>query len=237
MTAITKPCPNCRRTLVGRVETDGSGHTVDVWPPCPCEAGAAVIALQPDELSYEERAAAARKTGVCMDCDQPVEGRRGWALRCADHKRRARLDQENAARRTKEKRAERRKYERKYRRKKSVRERRNARRRELHAERMATDPEYAEAYRRRKQRETSIKHPSYVKRIEYFRRTNADPERAERKRQLAREAYYRAHPQRPKPVCATCEEPIPYDGRGAPPKYHQTDECNPYFTRSDQKVA
>jgi len=238
MSTITKPCPDCRRTLVGRITTDGRGHAVDEWPVCICARGAGDLQLQPDELSDAERAAAARKTGVCMDCEEPVEGKRGWALRCAEHKRRAVLDRENAKRRTKEGRTKRRKYERKTRRTKAAREKRNARRRELHQERMENDPEYAAEYRRRKQRETSINHPSYQRRIEYFRRTNADPDRAERKRQWALEKYYQENPIRPDPHCATCGDPIDWiPGEGRPPKYHQTAACNPWFVAAGEEAA
>jgi hypothetical protein len=202
------------------------------WPPeeffdgmarCKaCYAAQKKLALELKEIADtpEERARIRKKRGVCQECPNPVEGTIGRSLYCAACNKRRRRTRE-----------------RKHRRGPEVRERRAARRRELHAERMATDPEYAEAYRRRKQRETSIRHPSYEKRIEYFRRLNADPERAERKRQLARDAYYREHPERPKPFCATCEGPIPYNGRGRPPKYHRTRGCNPFFQSRDQEAA
>lgn len=237
MSAITKPCPLCRRVLVGRVGTDGRGHTVDEWPVCPCQAGAPAVRLQPDELTYEERVAAVRQTGICMDCDQPVEGTKGKALRCAEHKRRAKLDQENAARRSKAGRAKRRKYERKRLRQKTVREARNRRKRKLHAERMATDPEYAKEYRRRRQRETLASHPSRERYLETQRRHNADPTRAEQKREQARRRYYELRPERPDPHCATCGEQIDWSPPGRPPKYHQTRECNPWHVSEGQAEA
>lgn len=216
----TGRCRQCGRLQV-TITTNGSGQLVEQATPCPCPKA------EPKRPSYAEQAAEARKTGVCMDCEGPVEGTVGKALRCATHKRAAIRRTNNDGRKTPEARRKRRQYERRIRRGEAYRERRNARRRELHAERMANDPEYRERYRRRRQRETSFSHPGYERRIEYFRRTNAEPERAERKRMLAREAYYRENPVRPDPHCETCGDRIDYDGRGAPPKYHPTKACHP----------
>lgn len=234
MSAITKRCPSCRRTLVGRLNTDRCGHVVEEWPTCPCESGAPPLELQPDDLSYEERAAAARKTGICMDCDQQVEGARGRALRCAEHKRRAKLDAANAARRTKRGRKKRRKYERARLKNPEFRERRLARRRELHAERMENDPEYASEYRRRRQRETLASYPGRDAYLAKQAEHNAVAERQEKKREQARQRYYELHPERPDPHCATCGERIDWTpGRGRPPKYHQTPDCNPRWAIRD----
>lgn len=162
----------------------------------------------------EERLRLRKRMGICQECPNPVRGVVGKTLHCEACGRRhdlARRRKTDTARRRGER-----------------GDKRRARKRELHAERMANDPVYAAAYRKRKQHETSINHPSYSKRIEYFTRTNAEPERAQKKRDWAKNKYYELHPERPQPVCATCQEPIPYDGKGKPPKYHQTDECIPY---------
>lgn len=177
--------------------------------------------LKKEAETPEERARIRKRRGICQECPNPVDGTVGKSLYCAACNKRRRRQREK-----------------KHRRKEEVRERRNARRRELHAERMKTDPEYAAEYRRRRQRETSITHPSYPKRIEYFNRTNADPERAERKRQHALQRYYEIHPERPDPHCATCGEAVDWTPRlGRPPKYHQTPACNPWFRSSDQEAA
>jgi len=42
---------------------------------------------------------------------------------------------------------------------------------------------------------------------------------AERRRQLAREQYYRLHPDRPVPACRCCGVAIPWDGRGRPKQW------------------
>jgi hypothetical protein len=235
----TRPCPKCQRRLIGRMDTDGRGNLVEEWPRCICEAGAKPVQLQPDELTYAEREQVARNTGICMDCSERVEGQKGKALRCGPHKVRARLDQGNASKKRPAGAARRRAYEQAYR-QGEVRARRNARRRELHQERMANDPNYAAAFRRRRERETSIKSPSYAKRIAYFNRTNADPKRAQKKRDWALRKYYELHPERPSPVCATCSESIDWKSgvdKGRPPKYHQTRECNPYFRAVGQERA
>lgn len=170
------------------------------------------LRLKEEAGTPEERERLRKKRGICQECPQPVAGVVGRSLFCAACNKRRRRSREK-----------------KHRRRPDVREHRATRRRELHAERMANDPEYARAYRAQKQRETSINHPSYTRRIEYFTRTNADPERAEKKREWTRQRYYELHPDRPQPVCATCTEAISYDGRGKPPKYHQTEACNPWI--------
>jgi len=109
---------------------------------------------------------------------------------------------------------------------------RSARRRQLHAERMQ-DPEYAAAYRQRRQRERSVHNAGYAKLLETDRRLNSDPERQQRKREHSRKRYRDRHPERPDPHCVTCGDRIPYDGRGKPPKYHQTNQCNPHYRQSD----
>ena len=171
-----------------------------------------------------------------MECDQPVAGRRGWALRCQSHKQQAKRAADRERRQRADVARDRSKWERKYRRRKAVRERRSARRRELHAERMK-DPAYRAEYRRRRQRETLFNSPGRQKYLATQQRHNTDPVRAEKKRAQARQRYYELHPERPKPVCATCQQPIPYDGCGAPPKYHQTVECNPHHRRQGKAGA
>jgi hypothetical protein len=90
-------------------------------------------------------------------------------------------------------------------------------------------PEQREVHRVRKQRETLASYPGRAKYLDYHRRYNADPARQQRKREQALRRYYEQHPTRPSPVCATCSEPIPWPGKGRPPKYHPTKECNPSY--------
>jgi hypothetical protein len=114
-----------------------------------------------------------------------------------------------------------------------ARERRYARRRELHQERMASDPVYAAEYRKRRQRETLFSSPGRPKYMATQRKHNANPARQQRKRELARTAYLAEHPQRPAPVCVTCGAAIPWEPKpkgasGRPPKYCYRVECIPY---------
>jgi hypothetical protein len=94
---------------------------------------------------------------------------------------------------------------------------------------MAGDPEYAAAYRRRRQRETIFSARGRERYMATQRRHNADPARKARKRELALARYYELHPDRPRPFCATCNKPIEFSGRGRPAKYHQTEDCHPYL--------
>lgn len=221
-------CPRCRFSCVVSFGTDGKGRLTESRERCLCERGLWPPAKAGTE---KERNARLRKAGQCRDCGRPVEGTAGLAVRCAEHKRTARRDQERASRRRNK--AKRRRSERKRRRRPEVRERRCGRRRELHAERMRNDPAYAAEYRRRRQRETLFNSPGREKYLERQRRHNSDPTRIARKRAHALARYYEKHPVRPSPVCATCGGPVPWSpGHGRPPKYHQTQACNPRWATS-----
>lgn len=230
-------CPHCRDRVPLRFGTDGNGRLVETRDPCSCETRAAAAiktkAVSPpgeDDFTYEERVRIARKTGVCVDCTSPVDGKKGFALRCAVHKREARLRyyREYRNRNLEEAREQSRAYYRAM--PPEKRAERKARELERQRERMASDPEYAQQYRLKRQREHLLSYPGREKYLATQRRHNADPARRERKRRLALEAYYRKHPVRPKPVCATCSQPIPWEaGKGCPPKYCPTRECNPHF--------
>lgn len=239
MNQVKRTCWTCGEARLARFDTDGRGNLVEVCPPCACERGAAAAAsarkraLQDDE-TVEDRKDLARRTGECMDCGAPVAGTRGRALCCAAHKAEAKRAQMRADyRRHLE--ARRDADRRRWRSDPEAQRRKAVLKRERHRERMASDPAYAKAYRLQRQRETLFTHPRYEARLEYFRRTNAEPERAERRRELARRKYYELHPERPSPVCATCSAPIPYSGTGAPPKYHQTPACNPHLRSPSQR--
>lgn len=103
-----------------------------------------------------------------------------------------------------------------------------ARLRKLPKKKKAQLLEYKRLYRKanpdkvraQKQRYIAKKTPAYV---EYHRRYNARPKRAQRKREQATAAYYRDHPDRPAPVCEKCElpiawKPLPRGRAGRPPK-------------------
>jgi hypothetical protein len=190
MAVAMQGCPRCSRRTPVRFGTDGNGNLVQLVEPCACtRSGVAApkrsAAGGPDDFTAEERERIARKTGICMDCPRPVEGKRGWALRCAEHKRTARRTRESEWRAAHPERV--REKERNYRSKPGVREHINARERELHARRMETDPAYRERYRRRRQRETLFTNPNRAKYMETQARANADPARRERKRRRTRE--------------------------------------------------
>lgn len=224
-------CGGCRERKPVRLDTDGGGQLVEVRDPCACERmPGRVIANQPRQ-GPERRAKAARLTGLCMDCDEGVEGTPGKALRCALHKRQARRAAESASRKRPEAAERRRQTERSYYARPDVKARVYARKRELHRQRMETDEVYADKYKKRRQAEHLLTYHGRERYMETQRRHNADPGRQARKRELALAAYYEAHPERPAPTCATCTKPIEWEGRGRPPKYHKDPACNPHVAR------
>lgn len=242
MSSTFYECPTCRDRLLLRFDTRG-GRLVEMRDPCRCERGlkpraVKVVAPDADEIAEEQKRR--RKAGICQDCDAPVEGARGKALRCAEHKVAATraADARCRERHQDERRA---RDSERWHSDAAHRARKMARKRELHAERMATDPEYAAKYRRRRQRETLFTNPSREKYLATQRRHNANPTRRKRKRQMARAAYYATHPDRPQPVCVTCGASIPWKpkkrgGSGRPPKYCYRVECIPYPVSAARKA-
>lgn len=149
-----------------------------------------------------------RLAGICRDCPAPVEGSLGKAVRCARCKVVAR---QVAARRSEL-------------RDRDGRRRRARARYRANADQREKKAIYSRAWRARheadvakhKRREALRQSPS---RLEYFRAYNA--KRREQKRAHARAAYYRRHPERPQPICRTCQAVIPWAPPGRPPV-----ECN-----------
>ncbi|MFW5947083.1 MAG: hypothetical protein ACOCUW_01210 [Gemmatimonadota bacterium] len=192
-------CPHCGRGRPARFRTDGRGGLVDETPPCGCP---------------EDR----RKRGICRDCDQPVYGAKGKALRCPRHHREAKRRQW------------RRYYE-------KNREKRNARA----SERWHNDPEYRtrkrlarrrrkrenpEKYRRqrREQRKRrALRNPDAI--LEERRRTEARPERIQARRDWAHEnqTVYAGTDRVPR--CEDCGEEVPWSGRGRP--MQKCERCDP----------
>lgn len=160
-----------------------------------------------------------RKKGICQDCPRPVAGQVGKSLRCEEHTLAAkrndwrRYDQRHRESRRRQDRA----------RTRRLTPEQRAHKAEVRRKWRQANPEKLRGQRRRYHlRQT----PGYV---EGYQRQNARPERQAAKREQSRKRYYELHPERPKPVCAGCELPIPYDGKGRPPKYHL--ECSPWKTQ------
>lgn len=80
--ALFLVCPQCRGRRPVRFTTDGRGRVVEVEESCACQRRVAAIAGSAD-AAYEERKRVARRTGACMDCAEPVAGKKGHSTRCA----------------------------------------------------------------------------------------------------------------------------------------------------------
>lgn len=155
-----------------------------------------------------------RRRGICRDCQLPVEGQVGKAVRCATHKREAlraagrRCLADPETRRRKNAQA----------RERSRRPAAKARKRERRREWCRRNPDRVRQYKRRYLLQQS---PTY---LETQRRHNADPERQAKKRELALRRYYERHPVRPDPHCAGCGVAIAWTpGKGRPRR--TCDEC------------
>ncbi len=234
MAQLTETCPGCGHKSPIRMGTR-DGMLVEVVSPHVCRrASPAPVEALPDE-SEAERCTRLRQAGLCRDCGAPVEGPVGKARRCAECRKaeRKRAWKEYAQRTDVRKR---RAVQQAARLKKpGARDRHNARIRENHARRMETDPEYREAYRKKKQEPFLYSSPKYERTLAKNRAHNEKPERKEYNRRRALESYYRRNPVRPSPVCRTCGESIPYHGKkqGPPPKYCRGKrECRPKRARS-----
>lgn len=152
-----------------------------------------------------------RRAGLCRDCPRPVYGTVGKAMRCADCAREARRvsearwmsDPNNRRKRNAS-------HRRRWRQKPELRKRKREQRR-------AWASAHPDRIKRSRRRYHLKQTPGYVA---GYQRANANPVRAEQKRQQARAKYYELHPTRPSPVCAACGEPIAWQPPGRPPKYH-----------------
>lgn len=205
-----RTCRYCRRKVRSRWETSGAGELVQVWPTHNC-------------INEKRRIA-----GICQDCDLPVEGKPRWALRCAEHKAAAKVV---GWKRHQERNGD----------------RRRERARELYN---AKDPKHA-ALRRKKlrrkaawrranplkvkayKRRYGIKHAEHLR--QYHEKKNAEPARAERKRQHAMERFdrlERVYTAENPPRCA-CGALIPWNGRGQPMKVCSS--CDPVRWRQAEQ--
>lgn len=154
-----------------------------------------------------------RRAGVCADCPAPVEGRVGWAKRCARCKVRARHDdnrRSDTANRDARRAAERRRVARwkkedpdRY---EAYRANKNARRREW----VRLNPDKRKAARRRYHLKRT---PGYVR---GYQRNNRRRDRIADKRRRAIVKYYELHPIRPDCLCAGCGCKIAWNGTGRP---------------------
>jgi len=165
-------------------------------------------------------ACARQRMGVCRDCDKPVDGRRGYAIRCAQHKEVAKREQ---MRRSQELHREERleKARASYQQNDEVRRRRNEYRRLY---RKAHPDKIREQKRRAALRDNAAKKHT----LAWHRKHNKKKARILRKRQQAKITYYREHPDRPTPKCAGCAkylswQPLPSGACGRPPKW--CDRC------------
>lgn len=199
------PCPYCQRPRRVNREVNLDGQVVESIDPCL-------------------RCARGRKSaGICQDCSAPVEGRRGWALRCARHKKAARQRQEREFRARNRDKRNALWRERYHAEDAGARARRRARKR---AWRQA-HPEKVQGYRIR----YALRHPDKV--IALWDRHNNEhrPERAAMKRQYAHEHYTRyAHSE---PACERCGAVVPWSRRGRPARLCRT--CDP--KRWEQQAA
>lgn len=160
-----------------------------------------------------------RRAHQCMDCGCQVRGR---AWRCAVHRERALKKSERASglRRAEEKNRQERERRR---RDPEFRAKRNAKNRRWRERNVVR----CKLYKRRPALEgrpggwaTREKYLAYQR--EYRERHR------ERRREQARAAYYRAHPERPRPTCQACGAALAYKGTGAPPKWCETHRPFPY---------
>ena len=166
-----------------------------------------------------------RRLGKCMECGAPVIGR-SW--RCDKHKAEWRLLQGQ-------------KYERTHRTERRAQDRArywadaSFRRRQCeHKRQWRVDNPMKVAMCKRRSRIRNGNGSGYSSRAKHlaYQRWYNEAHREER-RKAALERYYRLHPERPKPVCAKCHEPIRYDGCGSPGKYHY--DCSPW--RKQRKAS
>lgn len=175
--------------------------------------------------------------GICRDCDQPVEGIIGRAVRCAVHKKvagaasqrkwrnsprgRAKVREAQERRKAPEKKAAIRIREREYRRRPAVRAKRRAIRRRA-----------ALKYPERKREQ----HRRY--REKYPDRVREQQQRANAKRAETKRAYMHRYATKyiglgQHPKCADCEAVIEWTpGRGRPHK--RCPQCDPRAWRRDQ---
>ena len=194
-------CRYCRTRQRVELDTDGGGHLVESLA-CRCD----------------ER----RRVGICLDCPEPVEGRLGVALRCADCKRKARAeyskryrerhpdrirevyDRENAKRRTVIGRARVRIREREYRSRPELRARRCDRCRAI-----------------------GVKHPEHKRgqhrryKLKYPERVRDQQNRANAKRREERLEYMHLYCTKyvgegKKPICRQCGNEVEWAGIGRP---------------------
>lgn len=144
-----------------------------------------------------------RQRGLCRDCDRPVAGARGKALRCALHRKLA------AAAAQARYRAGHRAI---------LRER--ARQRERDPARRPARLEYKRLYRQARPEKVRGQKARYARRQtlraqRYQARYKA--RHREYYRELARQRHSRLHPTRPEPTCRACGQPVPWDGTHRPP--------------------
>ncbi len=159
-----------------------------------------------------------RLAGICRDCNQPVVGRIGSALRCAYHKRveknaaeeRWRVRLGPVALRAKQD---------------GCVARRNAdpvrRARFLATKRLWRERNVVKIKLEKRRWRLEGRPGGWSTREkyeDYHRRYRA--EHAVQRRALAKRRYYELHPDRPHPICACgCDGAIPWDGNGRPAKW------------------
>jgi hypothetical protein len=190
-----RACPHCQRPRRVHFTPDITGRLLEAVAPCGCPGGR-------------------KAAGICRDCNRPVEGTTGKALRCAGHKRAARLRQgaECQLRHRDERNAKwRERYHQEDAEDRALRRRRKR-------EWMAAHPEKKRAYQVR----YALRHPDKVL-ASYERHSNKNrPDRAILRRRLAHQnTVYIDHA----PTCERCGAVVPWSGRGRPTRLCQT--CDP----------
>lgn len=196
-------CGDCGSTVWIRFETDGTGQLVEIREPCEvCSGAVCGDCGAPTPCGCPEWR---RKNGVCRDCESPVEGTVGKALRCAPCKIEAqrRSDQRSYWRNRKKVLAR----DRRRRRQMSLEQRR---RRNVQKKRWRE--ENADLVRRERQRRKNAGYASREDYLEYQRRYN-EARREEKLEYMKR--YNKYGPDNP-PTCRGCGAEVEFDGVGRP---------------------
>lgn len=158
-----------------------------------------------------------REAGRCWACGASRENPRALlCVSCRDARRRAACRQHEVS------------PDRQH--KSRLRDRRRSRTAKRKAWRQAWIAANPDKIKRYKRREALNPTPRRREREAWW---NAQPERAEKKRQQARAAYYARRPERPQPVCRVCAALIPYTPPGRPKV--RCDECVPVAVRARRK--
>lgn len=199
--------PRCDRRLPGRRDSCG-----------------AVLLEELDSigrLQYRCARCEAQQAGRCWQCGLPREKRDPRAVYCASCR---------AARRRQSSRQQEASPDRQNRRR--IMDRRRNKTAQRQAWRQAWRAANSDKIKRYKRREALNPTPRRREREAWW---NAQPERAAKKREQAKAAYYAKHPKRPQPVCRVCHATIPFVPPGRPKT--RCDGCVPASVLAKRRPA